>query len=31
MFRETDNKFDKLHTEEQACMKKILEKRHAHE
>jgi hypothetical protein len=31
MFKETDNKFDKLHTEEQACMKKILEKKHASE
>ena len=31
MFKDTDNKFDRLHTEEQACMKKILEKKHAAE
>jgi len=31
MFKDTDNKFDHLHAEEQACMKKILEKKHAKE
>jgi hypothetical protein len=31
MFKETDNKFDKLNAEENACMRKILEKKHAAE
>jgi len=31
LFKDTDNKFDRLHAEEQACMRKILEKKHAKE